>query len=68
MNEILKENPDIICVGILDGVIIYSQNPEEHIHHVRSILAVFRQHKLYAKIEKCEFHKPSMTFVGFLVS
>ena len=32
------------------------------------ILAVLREHKLYAKIQKCEFHKPEMTFVGFLVS
>ena len=68
MNEILKEYLDIICMGILDDVIIYSQNLEEHVQHVRSILAVLRQHRLYAKIEKCEFHKPSMTFVGFLVS
>ena len=40
MNEILKEYLDIICVGILDDVIIYSQNPAEHIQHVRSILEV----------------------------
>ena len=29
---------------------------------------MLRHHRLYAKIEKCEFHKPSMTFVGFMVS
>ena len=27
-----------------------------------------RQHQLYAKVEKCEFHKDHMTFVGYLVS
>ena len=68
MNEILREYLDPICVGILDDVIIYSQSLSEHVPHVRSILEVLRQHRLYAKIEKCEFHKPSMTFVGFMVS
>ena len=49
MNNMLREYLDVICVGLLDDVIIFSQNPEEHEQHVRSILAVLRQHKLYAK-------------------
>ena len=55
-------------MGILDDVIIYSESDEEHVHHVRNIPEVLKQHKLYAKIQKCEFSKPSMTFVGFMVS
>ena len=35
---------------------------------VRAILQILRTNQLYAKIEKCEFHKDSMTFVGYLVS
>ena len=68
MNDILREYLDIVCVGILDDVIIFSATPEEHVVHVRKILEVLRQHKLYAKIEKCEFNREEMTFVGFLVS
>ena len=68
MNDILREHLDIICVGILDDVIIFSATPAEHVHHVRTILEVLRQHKLYAKIQKCEFDREEMTFVGFLVS
>ena len=68
MNEILKENLDLICVGILDDVIIYSKTDEEHVHHVRSILEVLRKNRLYEEIQKCEFNKPSMTCVGFIVS
>ena len=59
---------DIFCVGILDDVIVYSATPEEHDAHVRTILGVLRKHLLYAKIQKCEFSKEEMTFVGFLVS
>ena len=68
MHDILREHLDIFCVGILDDVIVNSANPEEHVTHVRTILAVLRKHQLYAKIQKCEFSKEEMTFVGFLVS
>ena len=68
MNDILRENLDLIAVGILDDVIIFSESLCDHIPHVRSILEVLRQHNLYANVEKCEFHKDQMTFVGYLVS
>ena len=65
MNDILREHLDIICVGILDDVVVFSATPEQH---VRTILDILQKHKLYAKIEKCEFDREEMTFVGFLVS
>ena len=68
MNDILREYLDLIAVGISDDVIIFSESLPEHIPHVRNILEVLRLHKLYAKVEKCEFHKDDMTFVGYLVS
>ena len=68
MNDILREYLDVIAVGILDDVIIFSENPSDHAKHVRSILQVLRDNQLYAKIEKCEFDKDSMTFVGYMVS
>ena len=50
------------------NIIIYSGSLAEHVPHVRSILAVLREHKLYADLKKCEFHKDHMTFVGYMVS
>ena len=67
MNDILREYLDLIAVGILDDVIIFSESLAEHVQHVRTILEVLRQHKLYAKVDKCELHKDQMTFVGYLV-
>ena len=68
MHDILREHLDIFCVGIPDDVIVYSVTPQEHVAHVRTILAVPRKHQLYAKIQKCEFSKEEMTFVEFQVS
>ena len=50
MNDILKEYLDVICVGLLDDVIIFSEDPSQHVAHVRSILQVLRENKLYAKV------------------
>ena len=68
MNDILRDHLDIICVGILDDVIVFSATPAEHVKHACTILDILQKHNLYAKIEKCEFDKEEMTFVGFLVS
>ena len=68
MNDILRESLDVICVGLLDDVIIFSEDPSKHVDHVRSVLQVLRNNKLYAKVQKCEFDRVEMTFVGYQVS
>ena len=51
MNDILKEYLDVICVGLLDDVLVFSEDPSRHVQHVRSILQVLRDNKLYAKVQ-----------------
>ena len=68
MNDILREHLDLTAVGILDDVIIFFEDPALHVQHVRSILQILRENQLYAKVEKCEFNKDHMTFVGYMVS
>ena len=46
MNDILREHLDLIVVGILDDVIIFSSDPSQHVKHVRSILQVLRDNVL----------------------
>ena len=53
---------------MLDAMIIYSDTEEEHVPHVRAVLAVLRKHKLYAELEKCEFHVDDIAFLGYRIS
>ena len=39
------------AVGILDDVIIYSEDPVLHVQHVRPILHILRDNKHYAEVE-----------------
>ena len=68
MNDILRERLDMTAVGILDDVIIYSEDLALHVQHVRAILLILRDNKLYAKVEKCEFNEESTTFISYMVS
>ncbi|KAL0151624.1 hypothetical protein M9458_053025 [Cirrhinus mrigala] len=42
-------------------------NSPSHIQHIRSVLKCLIEHQLYAKAEKCEFHKTATTFLGYVI-
>ncbi|MDM1593498.1 RNase H-like domain-containing protein, partial [Escherichia coli] len=51
-----------------DDILVYSQSEEEHEEHVREVLQILREHKLYAKKRKCTFFTPQIEYLGFIVS
>ncbi len=64
MNDIFREYMDEFVVVYLDDILIFSKNQEDHDKHVRLVLATLREHGLYTKLEKCEFNKSSVAFLG----
>jgi len=52
----------------LDDVLVYSRNPEEHLAHLRAVLTLLRQHKLFIKHSKCTFAMTSINFLGHVIS
>ena len=51
----------------LDDILIYSDTPEEHTKHLRQVLQLLRDNKLYAKLSKCEFFEEKARFLGHIV-
>ena len=68
MNDIFRKYLDQFVVIYLDDILIYSKTEKEHIIHVRKVLDILRQHKLYAKISKCEFFKEQVEYLGHFIS
>ncbi len=66
MNSIFAPLSKFVLV-YLDDVLIFSQSPEEHVAHLKQVLGLLRQHKLYAKLSKCEFNKPELRFLGHVI-
>ena len=52
----------------LDDILVYSRTWEEHVAHVRAVLAKLRAGTLFAKRSKCEFGLRSVEFLGHVVS
>jgi len=67
INDVFRDMLNKMVVYI-DDILIYSDTLEEHVCHVRAVLRRLIQHQLYAKVEKCEFHRTSTAFLGYIIS
>ncbi|WVZ63408.1 hypothetical protein U9M48_013042, partial [Paspalum notatum var. saurae] len=68
MNKVFMEYLDKFVVVFIDDILIYSKTEEEHEKHLRLVLQKLREHKLYAKLSKCEFWLDQVPFLGHIVS
>ena len=56
------------CIIYLDDVIIFSENPEEHLTRLEGVFKKLRAAGLKLKPSKCEFFKDQITYLGQIVS
>jgi hypothetical protein len=68
MNHVLRPFIGQFVVVYFDDILIYSKTLAEHVKHIRCVLAVLREQKLYAILEKCTFCTDKVVFLGFVVS
>ena len=68
MNEIFKPYLDLFVIVFIDDILIYSKSRKEHEEHLRIVLELLREKRLYAKFSKCEFWLDSVSFLGHVVS
>ena len=55
---------DTCVLVFLDDILVYSRTLSEHRQHVRQVLQILREQKLYAKESKCELFKEEVEFLG----
>lgn len=67
MNEIFKDLAGVIVIIYLDDILIFSENEEEHVEHVRTVLERLEKHDLFVKPEKCKFHQSSVDYLGMVI-
>jgi transposase InsO family protein len=68
MNDIFHEYLDEFVVVYLDDILIYSKTKEDHLKHLRKVLLKLREHRLYAKLKKCELFKNKVEYLGHYIS
>ena len=68
MNDIFADMIDVSIVVYLDDILVYSDDPEQHLAHVREVLTRLWCNWLYARADKCEFHCNSREYLGYMLS
>ncbi|KAK3507516.1 hypothetical protein QTP70_028076 [Hemibagrus guttatus] len=68
INEVFRDLLGRGVIAYIDDILVYSASMEEHVIQVREVLARLQQHHLYVKLEKCEFHRSKVTFLGYVIS
>lgn len=52
----------------LDDIIVYGPNKEEHDRRLRLVLNRLDYYKVRLNVEKCEFRKSSLIFLGYIIT
>jgi hypothetical protein len=68
MNKVFMEYLDKFVVVFIDDILVYSRSEEEYKEHHRLVLQKLQDHKLYAKLSKCEFWLKQVAFLGHVIS
>ena len=54
-NRVFKPFLDQFVVVFIDDILVYSKSKEQHEEHLRIVLQLLREKKLFAKLKRCEF-------------
>ena len=58
----MGEHIDDFLLVYLDDIIVFNSTEHEHKTHLRLVFQRLREHKLQAKLKKCEFDKPRVKY------
>jgi len=68
MNDIFR---NLIAEGIivvyLDDILIFTRTEEEHAKTIWWVLQVLQDNKLFLHLEKCEFFKEQIEYLGLVI-
>jgi len=67
MNRIFHAYLDRFVVVFIDDILIYSKSEEEHAEHLKIVLQVLKEKKLFSKLSKCEFWLNEVSFLGHVI-
>jgi hypothetical protein len=64
MNYVFMPELDRFEVVFIDDILVYSKNEEEHAGHLHVVLQRLQEHRLYAKLSKCDFWLKEIKLLG----
>ena len=68
INDTLWEYLDDFYTAYLDEILVYSNTLEKHQQHIQKVLENLKRAHLQVELEKSEFYKETIEFLGFVIS
>ncbi|KAI2655842.1 Transposon Tf2-6 polyprotein [Labeo rohita] len=68
INDVFRDMLNRWVIVYIDDILVFSNSYPEHVQHVRAVLQRLIAHQLYAKEEKCDFHRDRISFLGYIIS
>ncbi|KAI3776021.1 hypothetical protein L1987_45781 [Smallanthus sonchifolius] len=68
MNRVCRPMLDRSVIVFIDDILVYSKSKGDHHCHLREVLEVLKQEKLYAKFSKCAFWLREVQFLGHVIN
>ena len=68
MNRVFPPYLDQFAVVFIDDILVYSKDAQEHEQHLKIVLQILREKRLFAKLSKCDFWLKEVSFLGHIIS
>ncbi|GBG87409.1 hypothetical protein CBR_g45466 [Chara braunii] len=68
MDKVLRHQLNRFVVVYLDDILIFSKSMEEHVKHLEEVLQVLKEAQLHLNLEKYEFGRDSVIYLGHRLS
>jgi len=62
MNRVFHKYLDQFVVVFINDILVYSATHKDHGEHLKTVLGILREKKLFAKLKKCEFWLKEVSF------
>ena len=67
MNNFFRKHFDMFVLVLLDDILVCAKSKEEHEEHLRMVLRVLKEHRLYAELSKSNFYQRRVHCLGHVI-